>query len=212
MKRQEVGFIDYIQIAFKWKKSLIIGTFTAFILSIIISLILPKWYKGTSVIMPTSSDLTSGLSGAMSNIPFGAFRLGPGVDQSQTFIAILKSKTLARSIVIKFDLINRYGAPNLEEAVNIFQDNLIMETPDEGTVVVSFYDRDQDLVATITTAIVVHPDNSKSKGLTVDISRSDVIIVPRSLYSIFVCDVGLLQITLDPNTVNSCSFTSKNVV
>ncbi|MBL7136252.1 MAG: polysaccharide biosynthesis/export family protein [Candidatus Marinimicrobia bacterium] len=46
------------------------------------------------------------------------------------------------------------------------------------------------------TAIVIHPDGSKSKGLMADIYRGDVIIVPRSLYSIFVGEVGLLQITL----------------
>jgi len=46
------------------------------------------------------------------------------------------------------------------------------------------------------TAIIIHSEGSKSKGLTVDIFRGDVIIVPRSLYSIFVGDVGLLQITL----------------
>jgi len=166
MKNDEFGFIDYINIFLKWKKVLLGGTFITGVIVIIISLLLPKWYKASVVIMPPSSDGPTGITGLMSSIPLSSFGLGAEDKQTQICLAILKSRTLTSNIIDKFNLIDKYESPNKEEAIKSFSDNIILETSDEGAIFISVYDKDQEIVADIANEFVIELDQINKRLMT----------------------------------------------
>jgi len=153
MQEKEINLIDYWNIIWKKRKFIIITVTIVTVLSGIISLLLPKWYKATAVIMPpTESRTISGLSGLPGVFGLGNI-LGAAGGQAR-FLAILKSRTLLESVNKKFDFQTRYKSESLEQAIITLQNNMNVKTGDEDQIIVSFLDRDQDQVANITNYIV----------------------------------------------------------
>ncbi|MEA1986785.1 MAG: Wzz/FepE/Etk N-terminal domain-containing protein, partial [Candidatus Marinimicrobia bacterium] len=65
--KDNISLKDYLNIVWENKKQILLITFVAGILSIFISLLLPKWYKGTAVILsPTTSNPMSAFGGLQS--------------------------------------------------------------------------------------------------------------------------------------------------
>jgi len=116
---------------------------------------MPKSYTATVVIMPPASDNVGLNPGSMlQSIGVPSFLLGGATDKTSKFIAILKSQTLANTIIKKFNLKKEYEIESYEEATQAFQSNLIYLIGDESQIYISFTDKNQDNVANITNKIV----------------------------------------------------------
>lgn len=138
MEKKEFTFIDYLYILVKWRKFLIINFFIVCFFAGIIGLILPRWYTAETVILPTAgSGDAMGISSMLSNLPMGGLGLGLGgvSEETNTFIAILNSRTMLETVAKEFDLINRYEARNMEEAVKALRGNIQTDISEEGTLV-----------------------------------------------------------------------------
>ncbi len=123
------------------------------IAAVIISLLMPKWYKATAVILPPSAESSSlGAAALLGQFGFGNL-LGGGQDASR-FIAILKSQSLLRAVAEKYNFQKRYDADNMEDTLEELEDNLNIEIGEENQIEISFLDRDQDMVAEMTNYIV----------------------------------------------------------
>jgi uncharacterized protein involved in exopolysaccharide biosynthesis len=95
MEDKKINLIDYIYIITKWRKLIIINFIIVCVLAIIISLLLPKWYEATAVIMPPKSDLKEfDIYSLLSKLPLGGLGLPTGSNEVQSFMAILKSRTI----------------------------------------------------------------------------------------------------------------------
>lgn len=159
MQEKEINLIDYWNIIWKRKKFIIITVLIVTILSAGISLILPKWYKATAVIMPPKTE-ESRFGGLSANL--GAFGLGGmfgGSESQMRFLAILKSRTLLEAMNKKFDFQKRYKTKNLESTIKALRDNINVKVEEEDQILVSMLDRDQDMVADMANHIVYCLDN-----------------------------------------------------
>ena len=158
MDKNEINLLDYWSIFNKNKK--LIASFVGFftIASIIVSLLLPLWYKATVVILPPSNDTqTAGMLQMANQFGFGN-SLEDNKDQSRS-IAILKSRRLKEIVINKFNLIEKYSSENMEDAIEQLSGNLEYFVDDEMQLSISMFDRDQKMVAEMANFVVACLDS-----------------------------------------------------
>jgi len=177
-----MDFLDILLITRKRIKSLFLVFFITAILSILVSLLLPKWYRATATIMPpqATSQLNT-ISSLVSNLGVGGVELFGGASgESLTYIAILQSKTVFNKIIKKFNLIKIYKVDNLEEARKKLRDNAEIKIDDEGTISVSILERNPQLAADIANAFCAYLDSVHVK-LNVEKARNNRIFLEKRL-------------------------------
>lgn len=119
-------WIQSILILFRWKKILVASVLFVSILTAIYTLTLDKWYESTAVVILPEKTVTSFdfLSGNLSGL--GASLLGAGGSTSR-YLAILNSRRLREKIVEKYQLKDVFHTKDVEGALKILEDNLIIE-------------------------------------------------------------------------------------
>ena len=120
----------------------------------------------------TSSGLSQLVGGLGSLISSGG-------TNRDTFIAILKSRTMAEDIVSRFNLKDYYKAKFAEDANKILQNNTDIKVSKEGVIALAVEDKDPKLAADIANAYVTNLDRLFAKLGTTDASRQRAFIAER---------------------------------
>lgn len=115
-------------------RRLVIGvTVFAGVASVVISLLLTNWYRGTARVLIPQGGETSLAAGLLGSLPAGAAALfggGTGGDYTR-YLAILTSRSMMEAVVDSFDLITVYETEDeeypLEEAIDLLEDNVAFE-------------------------------------------------------------------------------------
>jgi tyrosine-protein kinase Etk/Wzc len=154
MYENEVNFSDYFQIFRKYKRFIIVFIFVVSIASVIISLMLPKLYKAQATILSPSDN-----SGAMS--AFGSdlsmFGLSGLISEDSTqmrLLAILKSIKMLELLDIEFDFQTKYEEKFKFKTYSKIHSNMHVVIGEEDQFIISFIDKDQELVKDIVKHIV----------------------------------------------------------
>jgi len=148
------NIFDYLNILWRWKKFIIINTAIVTICAIIISLLLPKWYKATASILSPKDQGLLNLFGSSSQMLRGLTslpRLG-GMSQNPNaynYFAILKSRSTMESVVRKFNLIQVYGISDnsMEKTVKELRNNVAFEFQDDDYITIDVYDKNPNRAA-----------------------------------------------------------------
>ncbi len=180
-EKQEVNVLDYIYLIARRWKLIIVNLLVICSAAAVISLLLPKWYTGTAVLLPPKErkEEFAGFRGALAKLPIPTFRLGEKGSPSDVVIGILKSRSVADSMVNKFNLIKLYEATNREEAIRTLAENTTVKKTDEGLISVSVLDRSPVRAARMANAYVHFLDK---------INRE--LSLPRKNFKIFRRDMG----------------------
>ncbi|MFC1502682.1 Wzz/FepE/Etk N-terminal domain-containing protein, partial [bacterium] len=118
MQKNAVKWTDYLIVLFKWKKFIVVNCFVVGILAAALSLMIPKWYRSKTTILPPSGDSQDvNLSSLLTDMPFASFGFEGSSASTNLYIAILKSRTVMEAIVKKYNLMERYKKKTLEETV-----------------------------------------------------------------------------------------------
>lgn len=111
---EEIDFLDYLEIILRRKKMIIMVTITAFVLSIVLALVLPKIYSATARILPPQQDqglmamMMSGAGGGgLASLAGGILGTGTPADQ---YASILQSERIKGVIIDRFKLMEEYKA------------------------------------------------------------------------------------------------------
>ena len=113
----EINLLEYWSVIWK-RKTMLISLFTiAVIVTMVISLLLPKYYKSETVILATASD-SGGLGAALSSIPLaGALAGAVGLQTpADKIMVILKSRTIAEAVIKRFNLLQVFNADDWDSA------------------------------------------------------------------------------------------------
>ena len=138
--KSKTGFLYYLYIGLKWRKTLVLYSFIICLLTVGISFIIPKWFNSRAVILPPADDSNAiGFSSIMKNLPFGSVGLGSMSDETTLAIAIVNSRTMMESVINEFGLIKRYRAKNIEKAIKILRRRVSAEINEDGTITISVY-------------------------------------------------------------------------
>jgi len=143
------SFLDMISILVEWRRFILFNFLVVTLIAVIISLILPKWYRATASILPPKEPDMFGSLGAASTVLKGltAGRSLKGLGQSRAaynYFAILKSRTAMEAVVHRFDLITVYDISDssMEKAVKMVEDNVNFETQDDENLTIEVLDKD----------------------------------------------------------------------
>ena len=126
--------------------------------SVIIALLLPKWYSSEATILSSGAGRFNILS-SISPIPISDFGLSSISEDINTFIAILNSRSVKEYMVKKFDLINQYDEKDLEFAMVAFEDKMELEVTEEGTLKISVIDKKPEIAKAMVVELLTKLDS-----------------------------------------------------
>lgn len=160
-------------ILFFWKNRKFIYKWTGYtiIASIIISLLLPKWYASEAVILSSGAGNFNFIS-AISPIPIGDFGLSSINEDINNFISILKSRSLKEHLVNKFNLVERYGSRDIEYAMLDFEEKMELFVTEEGALSITIIDR-EPIVAKLLVDEVLFSLDSITQNLNMEAGRNN---------------------------------------
>jgi uncharacterized protein involved in exopolysaccharide biosynthesis len=137
MEKKEFNFIDYLFILVKRRKLIIVNFFIVTILTAAYSLIMPKTFTASTVVLPPAGG-SSLFSSLTANLPIGGLLggLAGASDETNILIAILKSRSIAENTIKQFNLLERYESDDMEEAIIAFRGTVDVSINDEGMIVI----------------------------------------------------------------------------
>jgi uncharacterized protein involved in exopolysaccharide biosynthesis len=182
---QEPTFLDYLAIFVKWRKLILINVFVLCVLTAIIVLIIPKWYKSTATILtPQNPFNLLGLSSLIGSMPIGSEMAGLGLsllpqgEDTLTYLAILNSRNLKELIIDRFNLDVLYNEDDRERTIKALERNIDIEVNKEGTVSVITYAKTPQRAADMANAFVYFLD-SINVELNIQKARNNRIFIER---------------------------------
>lgn len=156
MNKEKKTFIDFLLLLTKWRKLLFINLIIVGIVSIFISLNLELKYSASAVVLPPSDQSGgAGLSSLINSLPIGALGLGNmGGGGEMTYVAILKSRSMAVDVINEYNLQDYYEKETLEETLKAFWSDYDVQLTEENMIAVSYEYNDSLKVAELINYIV----------------------------------------------------------
>jgi len=159
-RSSEVNLLDYLYVAARGWKLILLNFVVVCGVAAIVSLFLPKWYSGATTLLPPR-EASGGLFAEMlKNIP--VLRLGQRATPADIIKAMLKSKRILKSTVKAYNLVEVYNiktkGDNPDKALALATETLddrskVTITP-EGLIRLEVLDRDRIRCAQIANAFV----------------------------------------------------------
>lgn len=131
----------YLLIILNNKLKIFITVFIAGILSILLSLCLPKVFISKAIILPSGFSENMGLLGGLSSITNFTSGLDIYGKETADLMAILSSRTIREKMIDKFNLMEIYHTKYLEDALGILNGHINIFITDEGALSISVSDR-----------------------------------------------------------------------
>ena len=171
---------DLLEVLRRNTRFLIVNVAACTIVALVVSLLLPKWYEGTAVLLPpTEEELSSSAIGQFLPRGFGGIRIPGAPTLADLFVAVLKSRTVADRIVERFALVERYKERDREKAAKALASHVKFRVGDEGTIAIVAEDRDPKVAAAIANAYVEELDRFNRETRTTSAKRTRAFIEER---------------------------------
>lgn len=139
----------------QWRKFILLSGAAGVVLLGAISFILPSWYTASTTIFPP--EQTSMMPYAEIMQQLSAPMLGPvagGVAPGTIYIEMIKSRTVCEQVIKEFDLMKRYKAHRIEEAIDGLHSHLGFTLQDNGLLFMTVEDRDPQRAADMANRMV----------------------------------------------------------
>jgi len=131
------NFIDYAHVIVKHRWTIIKIVAIAVLVTVVITLIMPKTFTATSSILVPDEDDGFGLSSFTGKIPLAELAgISGESEEAMSLLAILTSRTLNTKTVKKFNLDERWESKYFEDAIIELRDKSIYELEENGSIVV----------------------------------------------------------------------------
>ncbi len=147
--------LDYFAALVRWRKFIILNFLAVTALAVIVSFLLPKWYKATASILPPKDQGLLNLFGMTTptarSLSLGQRLTGLGSQPlgAYNFLAILKSRSSMEAVAKKFDLVHVYDVSenSMEKAIKELQDNTSFDLQEDNYLTIDVYDKDPQRAA-----------------------------------------------------------------
>jgi tyrosine-protein kinase Etk/Wzc len=123
---EEISLLDLLIVLAERKRLILWVTVTFAVLAIVISLILPKRYTATVVLLPPqqNSSMGAAIASQLGNLSGMAALAGGGLsikNPNDMYVAMLKSRTVEDAMVQHFGLMQEYNQKYLSDACKSFE-------------------------------------------------------------------------------------------
>jgi uncharacterized protein involved in exopolysaccharide biosynthesis len=145
---EEVSLLDLLIVVAKHKRTILGATLAAALLSGIVSLLLPKYYTGTTRILPpqqsasAATALLNQLGGAFGGLASAAGGALGIRNPSELFVGMLKSRTIADNLIARFELGKVYDEDYISETRKRLAKETTISTGRDGIITVEVDDKD----------------------------------------------------------------------
>lgn len=130
--------------------------FLATVAAVVISLLLPKWYTASALLLPPPDESTrSGLANLSNVVLYTGGLRSPGlVTPNDVYARMLRSRRIYDKIIEKFNLRERYGGISATALYLILGGQTSIRVTEEGLLSISVDDQDPQMAADMATAYV----------------------------------------------------------
>lgn len=147
--------------------------------ALVLSLVLPKWYQASAVLLPPAGDDTGSMLASLLPQGLAAMR-PPGISTpADLYVAELKSRTVGDRLIERFHLVRRYKAKDREKALLALSSHSRFSVGDEGTITIKVEDRDPGVAAGMANAYVEELDRFNRETRTTAGKRTRQFIEKR---------------------------------
>jgi tyrosine-protein kinase Etk/Wzc len=149
------GFLPTMQILVTWRRFIVINVMILTALAVIVSFILPKWYRASTSIMAPKDQSFLNFLGQSNSVLKGLGSLSKiGGNQNTgpyNYFALLKSRRAMDSVVNKFNLASVYGVndSSREKTIKELRDNVAFESQEDDYITIEVLDQDPQRSAEI---------------------------------------------------------------
>lgn len=167
------------EVVLGWRKFIYRATLTAAVVSVAVSLVMPRWYEAAATCTPPKEgESRGGLLSVFSQMgmDFGAAGLLSSTPMTDQLIGVLKSRLIRGQVVDRFDLVKLYRSRTREHAIKTLGDHLVVETTPEGFVDVRVEDRDPQRAADMANAFMEFLDDYHRRTSVEDAARTRVFV------------------------------------
>lgn len=140
----------------RWRRLILANTLIVAAMAVVVSLLLPKWYRAESSVYPPEEEgfsmrsLTMMLSAATG---MTSSRPGPSLPllatPSDVYAAILKSRSVREEVIRRHDLMKEYKSETIDEALRTLKSRTKVRVGNEGIVSLWVLDKDPKEAAAI---------------------------------------------------------------
>jgi uncharacterized protein involved in exopolysaccharide biosynthesis len=152
------NWYEFLNLLIRWRGFILKCTLIVAVFSVVISLVLPNWYKSTVSILPPkeSNTLNAGAASSLlrsitSTARIGTLLQGQGL---YNYLAILNSRSAMEQVVRRFDLFTVYDIPDtlMESAVKTLVGNVEFEIEPEEYLTITVFDKSPQRAADMANA------------------------------------------------------------
>jgi uncharacterized protein involved in exopolysaccharide biosynthesis len=163
----DISLSEYRDVFLKHRKQIGYSVGAAFLLSIILSLLLPKMYVATARILPPQEN-KSAISALLTNSDNPLSGLAGSVIGNQSnaalYVGIMKSRSVADAMIEKFNLRDLYDKKYIEDVYEKLKDRSTLKiSKKDQIIIVSVLDRDPKRAADMANAYVEMLDQTNRK-------------------------------------------------
>lgn len=138
-------------------KRLVIGLpALASAIALIVTFLVPEWYVATAKLLPPQQAQSSAAAilGPLSGLAGGAGQALGLKNPNDTYVAMLRSRTIADKLIRRFDLQKVYGEDLLAKARKELAENTIISSGRDGIIIIEVEDKNPQRAADLTNAYV----------------------------------------------------------
>ncbi len=151
-KEQETILIRLLRVVYLYRKPLLIFNVSIFILSVIISILLPQWYRGSITFIVNDKDTGSFLSAFADNIPLDI--LGGNQSKVAQYMNFITSRRILDELDSLYNLQAVYEEEYRKHFYKTLKSNINVIDNDDNTITVEFfYEEDPIKAANIANSI-----------------------------------------------------------
>jgi uncharacterized protein involved in exopolysaccharide biosynthesis len=155
MDEERVDLLELLRVIMKERRIVIISTVAAILVSAIVSLVLPKWYKARATILPPDSGTSqTDIVGIMRYAGYQPALLPTVTSPSEIYTAILRSSRVMNAVIDSLDLMAEYGTDSRLKVLDRVIKHFEVDVTRESLVRVQYEDRDRERSALVANAFV----------------------------------------------------------
>jgi len=152
-----------------WKMLLVLARRKFFIMSfvltctlvaVVVALVLPKWYRAKTSILPSQQDQNIGLSGNFAQFAMSSagFELPMMATPSDVYATMLKSETVGRAVIDELGLLDYYHEKSMQRCLLYLKDKTKVSVTGEGVIELYFQDKNPEMAAKVANSYIQHLD------------------------------------------------------
>lgn len=160
--QEEKNVLDYVYVLAKWRRLIIYPVFFVCLAAAGVAMLLPERWQADTMLLPSEEEPGSFEISMLlgSTMPGGG--LGGLLGQAtpgERLLTVLKSRRVLGAMVDRFALVQDYGAPNREQAIETLREEIEAELSRDGALRIQVEASSPRLAADLANALAVELDD-----------------------------------------------------